>query len=89
MTTKKELDEIFDESFVQPLRDLVNTIQNLPEGKVDSPLALLEMRLRYALEAYDAARESYTCPKCGRTSYNPNDIANKYCGYCHEFERTE
>ena len=32
---------------------------------------------------------SYTCPKCGRTSYNPNDVANKYCGYCHEFEEDE
>jgi hypothetical protein len=28
---------------------------------------------------------SYTCPLCGRTSYNPNDIANQYCGGCHQF----
>jgi endogenous inhibitor of DNA gyrase (YacG/DUF329 family) len=28
-----------------------------------------------------------TCPKCGRTSHNPNDIRaeNRYCGACHEF----
>lgn len=56
MTTEKELDEIFDESFVQPLRNLVKQIQSMPEVNVDAPLALLEMRLRYALEAYDAAR---------------------------------
>lgn len=26
---------------------------------------------------------SITCPRCSRTSYNPNDIAQGYCGYCH------
>lgn len=25
---------------------------------------------------------SITCPKCGRTSYNPNDIRERYCGVC-------
>ena len=28
---------------------------------------------------------SITCPVCGRTSYNPHDIANRYCGNCHQF----
>ena len=28
---------------------------------------------------------SITCPACGRTSYNPHDIANQYCGNCHRF----
>lgn len=27
--------------------------------------------------------ESYTCPKCGMTSYHPEDIKHKYCGNCH------
>jgi hypothetical protein len=31
---------------------------------------------------------SITCPKCGRTSYNAEDIANGYCGHCHEFTGT-
>jgi hypothetical protein len=26
---------------------------------------------------------SFTCPRCGATSYNPNDIREKYCGSCH------
>lgn len=26
---------------------------------------------------------SITCPDCGLTSYNPHDIAQKYCGFCH------
>ena len=27
----------------------------------------------------------FTCPKCGRTSFNPNDARNRYCGACHKF----
>lgn len=26
---------------------------------------------------------SFTCPRCGARSYNPNDIAEGYCGACH------
>lgn len=26
---------------------------------------------------------SITCPRCGRTSYNLNDIVERYCGNCH------
>lgn len=29
---------------------------------------------------------SYTCPRCGRVSYNPHDLAQRYCGACHLFE---
>ncbi|GAA1015847.1 hypothetical protein Aple_010520 [Acrocarpospora pleiomorpha] len=28
---------------------------------------------------------SITCPRCRRTSYNPNDIAAGYCGACHDW----
>lgn len=28
---------------------------------------------------------SITCPRCGMTSYNPNDIREKYCGNCHDW----
>lgn len=28
---------------------------------------------------------SITCPNCGRTSYHPEDIKQKYCGACHAF----
>lgn len=27
-------------------------------------------------------RTSFTCPRCGATSYNPQDIAEDYCGRC-------
>jgi hypothetical protein len=26
-----------------------------------------------------------TCTMCGLTSWNPNDVANRYCGNCHVF----
>jgi len=28
---------------------------------------------------------SYTCPRCGMTSYNPNDARESYCGNCHDW----
>jgi len=27
----------------------------------------------------------FRCPRCGRESPNPNDIREKYCGYCHDW----
>lgn len=29
--------------------------------------------------------QTFTCPKCKRTSHNPNDARERYCGACHEF----
>jgi hypothetical protein len=28
---------------------------------------------------------SFTCPRCGKTSHNPHDAENRYCGRCHLF----
>jgi len=28
---------------------------------------------------------SITCPRCGKTSYNLNDVRERYCGFCHVF----
>lgn len=28
---------------------------------------------------------SFVCPRCGAESFNPNDIAEHYCGRCHAF----
>lgn len=28
---------------------------------------------------------SITCPRCGMTSHNPNDIRERYCGACHQY----
>jgi hypothetical protein len=31
------------------------------------------------------ADKSITCPKCHRTSWNKNDVEQRYCGACHQF----
>jgi hypothetical protein len=28
---------------------------------------------------------SFTCGHCGRTSYNPEDVRQRYCGACHRY----
>lgn len=42
------------------------------------------LRLRRALEGR-TDYPCYTCPRCHMTSYNPNDIAEGYCGNCHDW----
>ena len=37
-------------------------------------------------EATTPGGGTYTCPKCGATSPNPDGVAQKYCEVCHEFE---
>lgn len=29
--------------------------------------------------------KSIICMTCGKESHNPNDVREKYCGYCHKF----
>lgn len=33
--------------------------------------------------------KSITCTKCGKTSYNLHDVKHRYCGFCHEWLKTE
>src|SRR5579862_2029356 len=37
------------------------------------------------VELRDAGQQYVVCPKCGRVSYNPTDILERYCGACHGF----
>lgn len=46
--------------------------------------AIDEERAQERLERLFAPRE-FTCPDCGRTSHNPNDAAQRYCGACNKF----
>lgn len=32
------------------------------------------------------AHETYTCPRCMKTSHNPNDARHRWCGACNRFE---
>jgi hypothetical protein len=29
--------------------------------------------------------KSIKCLRCWRTSFHPEDVRNKFCGYCHRF----
>lgn len=31
------------------------------------------------------AAPSFCCPRCRRRSFNPHDVAERYCGACHLF----
>lgn len=48
------------------------------------------MRFKGAIEdallaAPVGSRPAITCPRCGRTSYHPKDVTERYCGACHLF----
>lgn len=30
-------------------------------------------------------KPAIVCPRCGRTSYHPEDVRQRYCGNCHQF----
>jgi hypothetical protein len=50
----------------------------LPEGVHETNLAPWE-------QPYAVQVPSITCPVCGMTSYNPTDVAEGYCGNCHDW----
>lgn len=37
------------------------------------------------LDGHDEWPQSVTCPSCGATSHNPNDVHTGYCGACHDW----
>jgi len=41
------------------------------------------------VEATFHGGESFTCPKCGRVSHHPEDVAQGYCSNCHDWTRGE
>jgi len=49
------------------------------------------LTVTHAGETYNLVRHEPTksagiaCLRCGKVSYNPQDIENRYCGFCHQF----
>jgi hypothetical protein len=39
----------------------------------------------FAPHLFQIDEASITCPVCRRTSFNKNDVEQKYCGFCHRF----
>jgi hypothetical protein len=40
-----------------------------------------------AAHAHEYDVPSFTCPRCHRISYHPDDVAAGYCGACHDWTR--
>jgi hypothetical protein len=64
-------------------------IEELPPGEFAHDMAMhaapepgAMLGVGYILAPDDAA---ITCGRCGMTSYNPHDVAARYCGNCHVF----
>jgi hypothetical protein len=60
-------------------------------GYIDTNQADFPRLWRVIRGPYEVAPHylSFTCPDCHRTSYNPNDIRQRYCGNCHEWKPSE
>lgn len=69
------------------------TTQDDPRGEED--LNRLSDEAACGLLGWDRDRQrwdirakapaSITCPRCLRTSHNPHDVREKYCGNCHKY----
>ena len=51
---------------------------------MDEPF-VVDSQPRYVLVQEPGKPPSITCRTCGKTSYHPTDIAQRYCGHCHVF----
>lgn len=45
------------------------------------------LRPRIVAGIGEALGDSFTCPRCGMTSHNPDDVREGYCGNCHDWTR--
>lgn len=90
MIVAKLLDRIF------PARKLRRQIRGaVPLSRVSREEARSGERVRWNIErtgrtqllTYEIAADgkSIRCLRCGRTSYNPDDVQYRYCGCCHRF----
>lgn len=66
--------------------DLRRWCRALLEADPEIAEALARAALNLEEKDRPPTRPSYTCPRCAAVSYNPTDIAERYCGRCHQFE---
>jgi hypothetical protein len=52
---------------------------------LEQRIEALERKVVRLENILDVAEPSITCPKCGRTSFNSNDIAQGYCVMCADW----
>lgn len=51
-----------------------------------TPKLAVEQANEHQAEPDRTAALTFTCPQCGKTSHNPNDVRESYCGACHKFQ---
>jgi len=56
----------------------------MPKFNLPKASKLISATVHYRLLA-SGPLSGIQCLTCGKTSWNPNDVANKYCGKCHRF----
>lgn len=47
--------------------------------------ALTEADVDALAEEAEHGYDVFRCPRCGRRSYHPRDLAEGYCGHCHDW----
>lgn len=72
---------------MQPCPDCIGGVASCCDaaGSADGPSEAEIERSQRRIGALLDATPSFTCPRCGAVSYNPNDIRERYCGRCHVF----
>lgn len=75
-------DRIDDSATPEPLRERLRAaVERLRREAEGAPVAPAP---RYELVRHPGTRDAgIRCATCGLTSYNPNDVAHRYCGFCH------
>ncbi len=59
--------------------ETLSEVQNLSE-EADVIISVYPGRVQILKQT-----AAFTCPRCRKTSYNPHDILQHYCGNCHAF----
>jgi hypothetical protein len=72
------------------MREIIGSVGHLKRtcscygGTEGDPPAMTRRQAAKAAVAFYNSR-SITCPRCGRTSHHPGDVAQGFCGNCHDW----
>lgn len=86
--TSTVLFDVAEQSLDQIARDFRRAnelIIGVPMKTVTGQLYIMTAIVLFQVTDASDRRPTFTCPRCSRTSHNPNDVANRYCGACHRF----
>ena len=83
----EDIAERFEDAYVR--RAFWNALRQRATAGIYAELSPAEAQRRDEIVTAERARQkgpppSITCPQCGRTSFNPADVRNRYCGACRQ-----